>query len=269
MRYLFDLYLRLVSIRIRAQMQYRVSFLIEVVTTALMSGISFLTVALILQRFEDIGGWEIGEVAFLYGMVETSFGIMDMLFSGFDPQNFGAQVRLGSLDQMLLRPTNLTLQVLSSEFVLRRIGRISQGLIILIIALRLTDIQWTGAKILFLPVVIASLIAFFGGLFIIGATITFWTVESIEFINIFTYGGSEMMAYPMHIYQDWMVRFFTYIVPAVFLNYAPAVYILGKADPLNLPAFAPLFTPLVGLGTLAVSFAFWQFGLRHYQSTGT
>jgi ABC-2 type transport system permease protein len=88
-------------------------------------------------------------------------------------------------------------------------------------------------------------------------------------INILTYGGNEMMAYPMHIYRDWMRRFFTFIVPAIFLNYYPALYFLGKPDPFNLPPFAPFLAPLVGLGTLVIALAFWNFGIRHYTSTGS
>ncbi|MBN2547913.1 MAG: ABC-2 family transporter protein [Anaerolineales bacterium] len=264
-----DLYLRLVSVRIRGQMQYRASFLLEAFTTAIASGVSFLTIALVLQKFTGIGGWSLGEVALLYGIVETAFGVMDMLFGGFDPSNFGAQVRLGSFDQMLLRPVNITLQVFASEFILRRLGRIFQGGVVFVIALYLLDIQWTAVKLIFVPIVFLSQIAFFGGLFIIGAAITFWTVESIEVVNIFTYGGTEMMSYPMHIYQDWMRYIFTYIIPAIFLNYYPALYLLGKPDPFHMPVIAPFLAPAAGFGILAAALVFWRFGVQHYQSTGT
>lgn len=269
LRYHWLLYQRLVGVRIRGQMQYRLSFFFDIFATLFTSLTGFLTLALVLQRFNGIGGWSLGEVAFLYGMVEMAFGTMDMLFSGFDPHFFGSQVRLGRFDQMLLRPVNLTVQVLSSEFILRRIGRILEGAVILVIALSMTQIPWTPGRLLYLPVIYTSLVAFFGGLFIIGATITFWTVESIEFMNIFTYGGSEMMSYPMHIYQDWMRRFFTFIVPAIFLNYYPALYILNKTDPFHLPPYAPFLAPLAGFGVLTAALLFWNYGIQRYQSTGT
>ena len=222
-----DLYRRLISIRIRSQMQYRISFLFESLAAALASGVGFLTIALVIQKFDGLGGWSIGEVAFLYGMVETSFGLMDMVFSGFDPKYFGTQVRLGTFDQLLLRPANITLQVLGSDFVLRRLGRILQGALILGLAFSLIEIEWSIGKLIYLPIVILSLVCFFGGLFMIGAAITFWTIESIEVINIFTYGGTEMMSYPMHIFPNWMIRFFTFVIPAIFLNYYPALYLIG------------------------------------------
>ncbi len=269
MLYRLDLYRRLIGVQMRSQLQYRTAFLLDTLTTASQVVTAFLTLALILQRFDNVGGWKLPEVAFLYGMVEMAFGSMDMLFSGFDPDNFSLQVQRGLLDQLMLRPVDITLQVLGSEFIVRRIGRIAQGAAVFALGLALLPIQWTPLKLVYLPVVFASLVCFFGGLFIIGATITFWTVESIEAVNIFTYGGTEMMAYPMSIYPDWMRRFFTYIVPAIFLNYYPALYILGKPDPLGLPAFAPFLAPVAGFSVLLVAALFWQFGLRHYQSTGT
>jgi ABC-2 type transport system permease protein len=265
----FSIYLRLISIRIRSQMQYRLSFILDTFSNAIVVGVSFVTIALVLQKFDGIGGWKLWEVGFLYGMVEIAFGTMDMLFSGFDPTFFGNRVRLGTFDQMLLKPIDIILQVFGSEFILRRLGRIAQGVIVLALAIANLQIVWTVGKLLYLPIVLIGMICFFGGLFVIGATITFWTIESIEVINIFTYGGNEMMAYPMHIYPDWMRRFFTFILPGIFMNYYPALYFLDKPDPFGMPAFAPWLAPFTGLGVLAASLWFWRFGLAHYQSTGT
>lgn len=265
----FSLYWRLIGVQIRSQLQYRLAFFLDVLGTSLITILNFATLAFVFQRFGSIAGWNLGEVAFLYGMVEAAFGVMDMLFSGFDPQNFGRQVRLGRMDQLLLRPLDITLQVFGSEFIMRRLGRIAQGLLVLGVAIAMLDIQWTITKLLYMPVVIVSLVCFFGGLFIIGATITFWTYESIEVVNIFTYGGSEMMSYPMNIYQNWLRQFFTYIIPAIFLIYYPALYFLDKPDPFPMPGFARFLSPVVGLGILWAALLFWNYGLRHYQSTGT
>jgi ABC-2 type transport system permease protein len=265
----FALYWRLIGVQIRSQLQYRLAFLLDVLGTSLSTILTVATLAFVFQRFGNIAGWTLGEVAFLFGMVEAAFGVMDMLFSGFDPQNFGKQVRLGRMDQLLLRPVDITVQIFGSEFVVRRLGRVIQGLLILAVAIGMTDIPWTVGKLLFMPVIFLSLVCFFGGLFMIGATITFWTYDSIEAVNIFTYGGSEMMSYPMNIYQGWLRQFFTYVIPAIFLVYYPALYILDKPDPLHMPWFAPFLSPLVGLGVLLIAFLFWNFGLRHYQSTGT
>ncbi|MBN1976676.1 MAG: ABC-2 family transporter protein [Anaerolineae bacterium] len=264
-----DVYRRLIAVRIRSQLQYRVSTLLDFVATIIVTGVEFGALALVFQRFDTIAGWTLGEVAFLYGLVTAAFGAMDLIFGGFDPDTFGPMVQRGALDQLLLRPVSITFQVFGSTFLLRRFGKIAQGIAIFYLALSMTDVAWTPAKIAYLPVVFASQVVFFGGLFIIGATSTFWTVQRVEAINIFTYGGSELMSYPMTIYAKWMRRFFTTIVPMIFLNYYPALYFLDKPDPLNGPAWAPFLAPVAGVGMLAAALGFWRFGLKHYASTGT
>jgi ABC-2 type transport system permease protein len=269
MAHALALYRRLLAVEIRAQLQYRAGFILDMTGTFFQVGLWFVALAGVFARFERLGGWTFGEIAFLYGLVETAFGTMDMVFSGFDPGYFGQHVRRGTFDQFLLRPAGLTLQVLGSRFLLRRLARVAEGLLIFSIALAALDVHWTAAKLAYLPLVVAGLVAFFGGLFIVGSAITFWTVEPIEFINIFTYGGAEMMSYPMHIFPLELRRFFTYVVPAIFLNYYPALFFLDKPDPLGLPAWAPFVSPLAGVAVLAAALGAWRVGLRHYQSTGT
>lgn len=269
MRHTLSVYWRLLGVQLRSQMQYRLSFFLRVGSTFLTVFFEFAAVALVLERFGHISGWTIGEVAVLYGMVEIAFGMMDLIFSGFDPPRFGQNIRKGGFDQMLLRPVNITMQVFGSMLELRRLAKVAMGVLILSYGVGQVDIIWTIPKFLLAVSSIISMFCFFGGLFIIGSTITFWTVESIEAINILTYGGSQLIQYPMHIYQRWMRDLFTFVVPAIFLNYFPALYILDKADPLQFPPLATFASPLVGFGMLLIALTFWQFGIRHYQSTGT
>jgi ABC-2 type transport system permease protein len=264
-----SLYARLVSIQLRSQMQFPVSFWVDVISTALLNLSYFFSTYLVLERFGNLAGWTIGELAFLYGMIELSFGLMDMIFSGFDPDYFSINVRQGALDQILLRPVNVLTQIFGSAFILRRLGRISQGLGVLLLALSLMHIPWTWGRVLYLPVVLASQVAAMGSLFIVGSTLTFWTVQRVEAVNIVTYGGTEMMSYPAPIYPAWLRGFFTYLVPFVFLNYYPALYFLDKPDPLGMPGVAPFLAPLVAGWMLFAALRFWRFGLSHYQSTGT
>lgn len=269
----WGIYRRLIGVQIRSQLVYRVSFWLDMLAVALTALVEFGSLALVLAQFEGLGGWSLREVAFLYGLVTAAFGTMDMFFSGFDPGTFGIRVRRGTFDQIMLRPVDLILQVLGSSFLLRRLGRILDGLFILAFALigpaQASIIHWTPLKVLYLPVIFGGLILFFGALFVIGSTITFWTVESIEAINILTYGGSELMSYPGHIYGRGLRRFFTYIVPALLMNYYPALYLFDKPDPFGLPAFVPFLAPAIGVGMMVVAIAFWRFGIRHYTSTGT
>ena len=263
------IYFVLLSAIIRSQLQYRASFVLETLGTALFSGLEFAAFLLAFISFGSIGGWTFWQVAFLWGLSDSAFATMDLIFSGFDPSQFSDSIKLGTFDQFLLRPVNLVIQVFSSSFALRRLGRLTQGLLIFGLAAANVGISWTPAKLAYLPLVFVSAVAFYGALFTIGSTLCFWTTESIEVINVFTYGGTTMASYPMHIYQDFMRRIFTFIVPTALIIYYPALFFFDIPDPTGLPKFVQYVAPLVGVGTLALALAAWRLGLRKYQSTGS
>jgi len=263
------LYFRLLSIQLRSQMTFRISFWIDMLTTGLLNVSYFASTYLVLERFGNIAGWTIAELAFIYGMAEISFGLMDMIFSGFDPDWFSNFVRQGALDQLLLRPVNLFAQLFGSRFLLRRLGRILQGALVLAYAFANLPVAWTAPKLAYLPLVIISQIVAMGALFMMGSTLIIWTIQPIEAVNIITYGGVEMMSYPASIYSTWLRGLFTYLVPLVFLNYYPALFFLDRPDPLGFPVFAPFLAPAAAGVMLWLALRFWHFGLTHYQSTGT
>ena len=260
---------RLIGVQLRAQMQYRASFWIDVIGTFVMQITGIVTVLSGLNAFGAVAGWSIAEVAFLYGMVEISFGLMDMIFSGFDPPWFSTLIKQGQFTQLLLRPAGLWTQVLGSAFLLRRLARVGQGALVLAVALSQLHVTWTPAKLLYMPLVIAGQVMCYGSLFVVGSAIVFWTIDAVEAVNIVTYGSTEMTMYPMTVYPDWLRHIFTFVVPTIFMNYFPALYILGKPDPLGFPAFAPFIAPFVGAAMLAVAVALFRVGLRHHQGTGT
>jgi ABC-2 type transport system permease protein len=267
--YNIHLYFKLLAAEIKSQLQFGGAFLFEFVSNFIGFGLWFLSLSFLFQRFDNLAGWSLGEVALLYGLLETIFALVDMIFSGFDPPFFGRWIRNGHFDQLLLRPVNPLIQVMGSRFVLRRTARIFQGLVVLGVALALTDIQWTPLKVLMVPGMVLGTLLFFGGFLVFGSTLTFWTVESVEVVNILTYGGSEMMSYPMSIYPRWMVRIFTYVIPAIFVIYYPALYLLDRPDPFGLPPWSHWVSPIAGGLVMVAALLFWRLGLRHYQSTGT
>lgn len=268
-RHLAGLLARLVRAQVRSQTQFRVSFTMDVVTSFIVFAFEFGALAALFVRFRTLGGWSLGEVAFMGGLTAMSFKTMDMLFSGFDPPDFGDAVRKGTFDAILLRPAPLTLQVLGSRFVFHRLGAIAEGMAVFALANGLVDVRWTAAKFAFLPVVFVGQMAFFAALFIAGSTVTFWTIDSIEAVNILTYGGHELNQYPAHIYPLPLRRFFTYVVPTLFLSYYPALYLLDKPDPTGMPPWARFVGPAIGVAAFVGANALWRVGIRHYRSTGT
>lgn len=221
----------------------------------------------LFQRFDNLGGWSLGDVLFLHGMSQVMFGIGDTLSQGL--RGVPTLIREGTFDRVLVRPMSAFIQALVTEVSLRHLGLLAQGLLVFGIAVRIVDVPWTLAKVSFLSVVIVSGAALFLALFAIEAIVSFWTVNSLEAINAFTYGGSDLGQYPLHIFDQRLRWIFLWIIPIGFLTYYPALYILDKPDPLGLPGAARFVAPIAaGVFCAVVGWA-WTVAIRHYRSTGS
>jgi ABC-2 type transport system permease protein len=265
---MWSLYWRLVGARIRAQMQYKLSFWLELLGFALTTGLEFSVVAILFTRFPSLGGWHIAEIALLYGLTETSFSLTEMIGRGFDAP-FEVMMQRGTFDTLLTRPLDGFFQVLASEFQLRRLGRTAQALTVLGFAFSQLPISWTPAKLLLIPLSVLSGTVIYLGLFIIGATICFWTIKAPEVINAFTFGGNTTTSYPLSIYNRLIRTIFLFIVPVAFVNYPTALLLLGRSDPYGLPAWAAWAAPLVALIFVSIACGFWRIGVSKYTSAGS
>lgn len=261
------LYGRFVGARLRAQMQYRASFMMMMIVTGIGISTELVAIVILLNRFGDLAGWRVGEVAMLYGLASVAFGLAEMAGAGFD--TFPTMIRRGEFDQILLRPASAFSQVLSADFQLRRLGRISQGVVALLLAFSWTSVAWSPLKVLFLAVTLLSGAAMFMALFVFGATLCFWTVESIEVINSVTDGGNVLSSYPLPIYHESIQRLFTFVIPLAFVSYIPAVYLLDRPEADDWPAWLPLLSPLAALTLGLTARVAWGIGVRHYRSTGS
>lgn len=256
------LYLRYIGISIRGQMEYRASFVMFSIANFVGTGIEFIGIWALFDRFKVLQGWSLPEAAMLYGMVNMSFAASEAVGRGFD--TFDQMVRSGDFDRLLLRPRGTVLQLLGKELHLMRVGRFAQGLVVLLWAASALGIAWTPLQVALLVAALAGGMCMFIGLFVVQATIAFWTIESLELMNTMTYGGVETAQYPLSIYRPWFRLFFTVVVPLACVNYYPSLAILGRES-----SVLYALSPLVGLAFLLIALQVWKVGVRHYCSTGS
>ena len=261
------LYGRYASISLRSQLEYRASFVMQSIGQFLITGLEFFGIWALFTRFGQIRGWTLAEVAFFYGLISITFALADTVARGFD--TFGNIVKYGEFDRILLRPRSTVLQLFGHELTLRRVGRFLQGAAVLLFAITTLDIEWSADRVALVVSSVAGGVCLFIGLIVLQATSAFWTVESLEVWNAFTYGGVTMSQYPVEIYRPWFRRFFTFVIPLACVNYFPAVAILGRHDPIGTSIGFQRLAPLAGPLFLLIALQVWKFGVRHYRSTGS
>ncbi len=261
------LYLAYVGISMRSQMQYRASFVMLTVGHFLMTGIEFFGVWVLFDRFGSLREWTLPEVALFYGLVNIAFALADATSRGFDM--FHTMVKGGDFDRLLLRPRSTVVQLAGYEFTLRRIGRLTQGLLVLAWASATLEIDWSLTHLSLVAFTVLGGACLFYGLTVLQATLAFWTTETLEIVNAVTYGGVAAAQYPLVIYTEWFRRLFTYVIPLACISYYPALAILGRVDPLGSSLMFQWLSPAIGIAFLGVSLVVWQFGVRYYKSTGS
>jgi viologen exporter family transport system permease protein len=261
------LYITLIGARMRAQMQYRTSFVLMLLGSSMATVIEFLGVLVIFSRVPSIAGWSLCEVALLYALAETSFATAALVGSAFD--DFNERIRQGTFDRVLTRPRGAFFQVLAEDLALRRLGRVAQGVLVLSFAVRCAEVAWTPDKVLVLLLALASGVAIFFCVLVLSAAFCFWTVEGKEAMHVFSYGGVTLVDYPLEVYSDWLRRFITFVLPLAFVSYYPALYLLDRPDAFGLPDVVRLLSPIVAVLLSAVTWLAWSRGVLHYQSTGS
>lgn len=259
---MLKLYMHYISINIRCMMQYKVSFLLNVLGQFFVSFNVFLGVYFMFQRFSNVKGFTYSEVLLCFSVALMEFSLAEMTARGFD--NFSGMVRTGSFDLILARPRNEILQVLGSQFELTRIGRMLQAVVMFIYGINHCEVDWNVFKVITVIFMLIGGTALFSGLFLIYAALCFFTLEGLEVMNIFTDGAREYGKYPIGIYGKKMLIFTTFFIPYALVQYYPLLYVLGRTDNMWYIAL-----PLAAILFLIPCYGLWRFGVRHYKSSGS
>lgn len=254
--------MRYAAIIFRSQMQFKMSFLLTSIGQFIIAFSMFAGIYFMFARFNSVSGFSFSEVLICFASVLASFSIAECFFRGFDA--FKGVISNGEFDRIMVRPRNEMLQVLGARIDFSRIARLLQALLVLAYAIPTCGVNWTPLKVTTLIMMIVGGTFLFVGLFIIYASICFFTIEGLEFMNIFTDGGREFGRYPISIYGEGILKFFTYCIPLALVQYYPLLYLLERTDNVRY-----MFLPLAGVAFLAPSYIFWRIGLAHYKSTGS
>ncbi len=253
---------------IRSTMAYRFSFAMTLLANLTVNFFDFVVIMIMFGHVRGLGGFAFGEVAFLYGTTSTAFGLADLAMG--QTAKVGRRVRDGTLDTFLVRPAPVLAQVAADRFALRRLGRVAQGLLVLVWSLVVLEgVGWTPVKVLMVPLMVVTGALIFGSLMTVGAAFQFWAQDGSEVANSFTYGGNTLLQYPPSVFGAELVRGVVYVVPLAFVNWVPALYVLGREAPAGLPSWAAFASPLVAAVCVALAGAAWRVGIRSYRSTGS
>ncbi|MDE6252215.1 MAG: ABC-2 family transporter protein [Lachnospiraceae bacterium] len=256
------LYIHYISIIVKSMMQYKTSFLLTAIGQFLVSFNVFLGIFFMFQRFSKVQGFTYNEVLLCFSIILMEFSIAEMFARGFD--TFSGTVKSGDFDRVLVRPQSEIIQIMGSAFELTRIGRMLQAIVMFTYGILKCEVLWDYKKIFTIVFMLIGGTCVFSGLFLIYAALCFFTLDGLEFINVFTDGAREFGKYPIGIYGKKMLLFTTFCIPYALIQYYPLLYILEKRTDLFF-----IFLPLAACLFLIPAMLLWKFGVKHYKSSGS
>ncbi|MCL2631819.1 MAG: ABC-2 family transporter protein [Coriobacteriia bacterium] len=256
------LYLRFLAIQLKSQMQYKASFFIALFGQFLVSFTLVLALYFMFDRFNSVQGFSFEEVLICFATMLMSFSLAETFARGFD--TFPSMLGNGEFDRALVRPLPVIYQVLAMKVDYTRLARLLQAVCVFAYAIPNCGVLWSVDKILTLFLMVTCGFFVFFGLFVVYAAFSFFTIEGLEFMNIFTDGAREFGRYPFSIHGRNILAFVTFVIPLALVQYYPLLYLLGREQ-----SVLYMFLPIVSLLFLIPCFAFFRLGLRHYKSTGS
>jgi viologen exporter family transport system permease protein len=262
----FGPYRAVIASRIRAQRAYPTGFALDISSSLLIGLTEFAEMFVIFHNVSVLGGLDFHAMLLLFGLSNLSWSIADMVVGHVD--TLPTYVRAGTLEAFYLRPQPVLAQLITSEFTLRRLARLSVGLVTMVVGLVINEIDWgvDTVVVLVMAVVFGSLI--FAACFVAAASLQFFLINGAELTNTFTYGGSYASAQPASVFPMSLKIVFGYLVPVTFTSYLPTLWILDLPGPPLLPAWLVWLLPVAAFYSWAVALRLWTWGCRHYQGGG-
>lgn len=257
-----NLYMHYFTMQIKSQMQYKVSFFLSAFGQFLSAFTFFFGINFVFTRISRVDTFTYEHVLLCYAVVRMSFAIGEMFGGGLTV--FSNLLRSGELDRVVVRPRSVILQVLAPNTDFTRLGMLVQAIVILCYAVPVSGIRWTGIKIFVLFWMILSGSVLFFCLFLISAAVSFFTIEAMDFMNVFTYGAREFGRFPVSVYGENVLKLLTYAVPIALFQYYPLLYLIDQDK-----GIFGIIAPMLSLLFAVPSYAFYRFAFSKYQSVGS
>jgi ABC-2 type transport system permease protein len=241
---------------VRTSFADRTNFGLQVLGMAVNNGFWLVLWFMFFTGFRQVGGWRMGDVARLLGIIYTLFGAATVFFGGY--RDLGGAILRGEIDPLLTQPKPVLPRLLARESIPSAWGDLLTGVAILIFSARLDFGDWA-----------LSIIAILIGM-------TAWLSTAVTFASMaFWFSGGRSLSrdlmdftlmvstYPASIYSGWVKIVAFTVLPAGFVAMAPVGLVRN-------PSWSALAFAVGGAAVYAaLALTVFHLGLRRYRRGAT
>jgi ABC-2 type transport system permease protein len=238
---------------LQSAMEYRGSFLTQVIGMMVNNFIYFAIWIIFFNRFEDVRGWDVNDMYVTFGVLASAFGLVSLLFgNAFTLSDIIAK---GRLDYYLSLPRPVLLHTISSRTIASGMGDFLYGFI----SYGLSGyFSWDGLARFVLATLLAATV--FVAFLILTQSLAFWFGMMNNFSNLVVNAMLTFGVYPITLFDNYAKLILFTLIPAALMGAIPAEFILNFS-------WGTLAQLLLGaIGFLALAIFIFNKGLRRYES---
>lgn len=270
LKYYLSIFAISIKLEIASQLEYASYMFCWLIMIPIQGFSGIYVLKTIMSRIDTLNGWNFGQVAFLFGLALLSHGFQDMLF--IQTREIEYRILNGEFDRMLLRPVGVFYQFCICTFNLVGIFDMIPGVIIFLYGCKMVGFIWSPINIIILILITLGGTLIRSAVYIITGSIAFWTKKSNIFVDLNLAIFERTTQYPMSIYPNWFIKFFTFVIPIGFVSFYPVSGLLGISTNIRFPIPLDLviWSPIVGIICFVIARSFFLLGLnRKYESAGS
>ena len=239
------------------ELAYRVNFITQFFQAILSLGLALGGLAVVFNQTDTLGGWQPSELLALVGIYLLVGGLINLIIQP-SMQRFMEDIRLGTLDFMILKPEDAQFLISVRQIEIWKLIDILLGLGVLVVALVRLGTQLSLLQALAFGVALLAGGVIVYSFWLILATSAFWFVKTENILVIFQ-AMYQAGRWPVTIYPVWLQTILTFLVPITFAVTVPAQALTGRLTGSTLA-----LAVLLAVALFLVSRWFWRFGIRFY-----
>jgi ABC-2 type transport system permease protein len=239
------------KINVKTAVEYRTSFIIQVISMAINNIIWLVFWFYFFDSFGVVNGYVFLDMLLLYGLIATAYGLAGIFAQ--NRKSLASMVNQGRLDYYLTLPKNVFFHLTTSGFSAFAVGDLIFGLIVLSLFVFVYPIHLI---LLFLVTATILLIA----IDLIGSSLAFYVGNSERISNTVHNTSIAFATYPIGMFTDWVKIILLTVIPVAFISAVPLEVL--KVFTIE----GVLLTIGVALLVLFISIIVFYYGLRRYES---
>ena len=250
------------KVNIQMSLAYRADTVVNILLNLMWLGWELLSLSIIFNNTDTIGGWDFGELIALLGVFRLVHTLMIALIWP-NTEKFNQSIRDGSMDYTLLQPINSMFLVTFSRITIWRAWDLILAAILIAVGINMSGATTTLLNILtFILLTVSGGIIIYS-LWIVLIALTFWFTKFDNNVTILQ-ALLDAGRYPVTVYPVWLRILVTVVIPIAVATTVPLQGLRG-----DLTLSRVLMFVSIGIVSFLVASQVWKRGLKQYSGASS